>query len=74
MTPSAIARVFELITVGDWLMYAYQIHRQPEVWYYDKPIDSENGVFTIVRLKVNNPTMGPIEIDEQLKFEVHDEQ
>ncbi len=74
MTPSAIARVFELITVGDWLMYAYQIHRQPEVWYYDKPIDSENGVFAIVRLKVNNLMMGMIEMNEQLKFEVHDEQ
>ena len=74
LAPSVVARMFEPITVGDWRMYAYRIHRQPEVWYYDTRVDPENGAFAIVRLNVNNLTMGTIELNEQLKFQVHDEQ
>lgn len=74
LPPAVVVDMYQPVTVGDWLMYAYQVHRQPRVWYYDQPIDAENGMFAIVRLKVNNLTWSVSVMDDQLWFEAHDEQ
>lgn len=72
--PSVMADMHEPVIVGDWLMYVYRVNREPQVWYYEEPVDPENGVYAIVRLKVNNLTLDTVTMDKQLEFEVHDDQ